>query len=811
MMQAQPEPFPKIDLIVPTGLFLITEDALGVASCVAELLQQKGSETFIISAQTLQQPDRLSELIAEPVMGILHLASLVPLSLPETLFDWKKYTQIHSKSLFYLVQKYRSATRILTASLLGGYFGRKGSCGPGLPTGGSGNGLLKTLRTERQEIAVKAVDFDLTLSPQTIAKYIYQELLLPGGRVEVGYPQGQRTIFQTAAAPLTATEQTTTPSRDWVVLVTGGARGITAEIVKDLARSGLTLAIVGRSPEPSPENPETADIRDGIELRKKLLQQRQKQGLSITPAQIERLLWAIRRDRAIRRNLKGFRQAGATVEYLQADVRDESEFGNIINGIYNRYGRLDAVLHGAGIIEDKLIADKTPASFDRVFDTKADSAFILSRYLRPESLKLLVFFTSVAGRYGNRGQSDYAAANEVVNRLAWYLHRIWENTKVVAINWGPWDTTGMASAQVKRQFRERGIIPIPLAAGCQFFREELRYGLSNEVEAIAGEGPWETYEVERAAIAMTTTPTKQEEISNLNNRYILLSGLPQLQPNSIVTLEHTFCATSDPYLLDHSLDGKPVLPAAGALEWIAEFVASAWPEWTVCHVQDLRVLQGLVLDSPKADKTVLFKAKASTHADAETLQVTAEILDANRQVLLYRASVILRPRLEAISGEDVLPLSSGIPLDKTLAYQDYLFHGSSYHLITSIERINEGGIDALVLPSNPSVWLNNKYLDPQASWLFDPGLVDTAPQLAIVWARVQWNTTALPSRFGKVARSEPIPLNKPLQIQLRVKPISQNPTLVYDATFLDDTGKIYLVLTDIESTCNTALNRLANK
>ena len=118
----------------------------------------------------------------------------------------------------------------------------------------------------------------------------------------------------------------------------------------------------------------------------------------------------------------------------------------------------------------------------------------------------------------------------------------------------------MASAEIKRQFRERGIIPIPLAAGCQFFRDELRCGLSNEVEVIAGKGPWETYEVERAIIKTPTTPVQKDAISNLDNRYILLPSLPQLQSNSTVTLEHTFSATSDPYLLDHSLDGKPVLP-----------------------------------------------------------------------------------------------------------------------------------------------------------------------------------------------------------------------------------------------------------
>jgi NAD(P)-dependent dehydrogenase (short-subunit alcohol dehydrogenase family) len=222
--------------------------------------------------------------------------------------------------------------------------------------------------------------------------------------------------------------------------------------------------------------------------------------LSPNPVQIERQLKKLQRNRAIRSNLKRFRQAGAKVEYLPVDVKNPEEFGSLIDDIYTRYGRLDAVIHGAGIIEDKLIIDKTLASFDRVFDTKVDSTFILSRHLRPDSLKALVLFSSVAGRCGNRGQSDYAAANEVMNRLAWLLDERWSNTRVVAINWGPWDTTGMASEEVNRQFRERGVIPIPLPVGRQFFMDELRYGQKGETEVIAGEGPWEAYEAQKGQI-----------------------------------------------------------------------------------------------------------------------------------------------------------------------------------------------------------------------------------------------------------------------------------------------------------------------
>ena len=160
---------------------------------------------------------------------------------------------------------------------------------------------------------------------------------------------------------------------------------------------------------------------------------------------------------------------------------------SLIEEIYRVHGRLDGVIHGAGVIEDKLIVDKTPDSFDRVVDTKADGVFILSRALRPDSLRFLVLFASAAGRFGNRGQCDYAAGNEVMNKLAEYLNQRWPG-RVVAINWGPWLKRGMVSPELQRQFDKRGIQLIPIPTGRRMLARELRYGRKDELEVVVAGG-----------------------------------------------------------------------------------------------------------------------------------------------------------------------------------------------------------------------------------------------------------------------------------------------------------------------------------
>ena len=111
------------------------------------------------------------------------------------------------------------------------------------------------------------------------------------------------------------------------------------------------------------------------------------------------------------------------------------------------------------MIHDKLLRDKTPESFDRVLGTKLDGALNLARLLEPDALRFAAFFSSVAGRFGNRGQSDYAAANEALNKLAIWLDRRWPG-RVVSMIWGPWSGVGMVS-DLEGHLGRRGLGMIP--------------------------------------------------------------------------------------------------------------------------------------------------------------------------------------------------------------------------------------------------------------------------------------------------------------------------------------------------------------
>ncbi len=266
-------------------------------------------------------------------------------------------------------------------------------------------------------------------------------------------------------------------------MISGGARGITALAAAELARRWRpTLLILGTTPWP-----ETSDQSDlpvtasEVELKRLLLERLRQGGQRGTAAEIEGRYQALRRGREVRDNLEALRQTGATVAYAQADVRDPQSLARD-RTVARRYGEIVGLIHGAGLIQDKLIRDKSVESFDRVLATKLDGAINLIRLVRPEALKFTAMFSSIAGRFGNAGQTDYAAANEVLNKLAHWLDRRWPG-RVVSVIWGPWSGVGMVS-QLEGHLGSRGLGMISPELGGSLFCDELCHGRKGDVEVI---------------------------------------------------------------------------------------------------------------------------------------------------------------------------------------------------------------------------------------------------------------------------------------------------------------------------------------
>jgi NAD(P)-dependent dehydrogenase (short-subunit alcohol dehydrogenase family) len=298
----------------------------------------------------------------------------------------------------------------------------------------------------------------------------------------VGRDGDRRVTLQVEPGPLEKESPAIELGPDSTILITGGARGITAKVAREIAsRYKSKLVLVGSSPVPAEEGPETAGLTTVAEIKAALL----KKQPDAKPAAIESAYRRLIKDREIRANLAAIREAGSTVDYRSVDVRDAAAFGALIDEL-NAADGITGVIHGAGVIEDKLLRDKTPESFDRVFGTKVDSALTLTRKLDPKSLKFFTVYASITSRYGNRGQSDYAAANEVLSKLACDLDRRWPG-RVVSLAWGPWSEVGMV-ADLEKHLVARGLKLIEPHVGAGFAVDEFIFGAKGEPEVLVAGG-----------------------------------------------------------------------------------------------------------------------------------------------------------------------------------------------------------------------------------------------------------------------------------------------------------------------------------
>ncbi|MGK5531742.1 SDR family NAD(P)-dependent oxidoreductase [Streptomyces sp. URMC 129] len=346
------------------------------------------------------------------------------------------------------------------------------------------DGLFRSVAREYPETVARAVALDATAPAAAVAEALLDELAAPDRAPAVLRTASERQGFELLAGELDRDADAVPDAaalgltRDSVVVLAGGARGITAHIAVELARAGgCRLELLGRTPQATaPEAADTARAADRTALRGALAR---RGGLA--PAEIEREAGLILAQREIEATLAELTALGSQARYHSVDLRDAEAVAQVIKEIRTRNGRLDGVVCAAGVIEDRLIAQKTAESFGRVFATKVDGARALLDAVGELSPApgFAVLFGSIAAVLGNRGQSDYAAANEALEGLAaaWSART---GQRALTVHWGPWAPSathpGMVSPELGRDYARRGVGLIAPDAGARALLRELAWG-----------------------------------------------------------------------------------------------------------------------------------------------------------------------------------------------------------------------------------------------------------------------------------------------------------------------------------------------
>ena len=386
----------------PDGVVAVAGGDAAFASALSQQLEEVGYRTVRIvldassngSSATLKLLSGATRETADRLVSQIHdaygrLSGLFYLGLPD-VSGHKSGLAKGCPELFLLLQALHAdlmqsaesgGAAVIGVTAMGGSFGFEG---PLSESSGCGwlPGLLKSLAKEWPEVRVKTID--LPAADARFAEHLLAEAMSDGS-TEVGYSAAlARYMLELAPAPLGSASAPLQLTKDSVVLATGGARGITAEACIALAEHGpATFVLVGRTEAPSrPEDVRTAGLTDEKAIKGALLDQLTEQGATPAPLKIEQAYVRLMREREIRSTVARLGSTGARVDYRACDVQDAQAFERLLDAVYGQYSRIDAVIHGAGVIEDRLLESKSLDSFQRVLGTKLSAAEVLANRLQ---------------------------------------------------------------------------------------------------------------------------------------------------------------------------------------------------------------------------------------------------------------------------------------------------------------------------------------------------------------------------------------------------------------------------------------------
>ena len=572
-------------------------------------------------------------------------------------------------------------------------------------------GLAKSAAKEWPTVAVRSIDLECGKLPaQQLGQRLADELLNGGDERETGLAANGTRVRLALNECATAAAARGRIAAKAVVVATGGARGVTAAALLALAGAQQPMfALLGRT-QLLPEPAQCAGVVEEGALRQALLTAEKNAGRQLAPKALAAAVSDILARREILATLAQLRAAGSTAEYWACDASDAASVQAVLAQVRKQLGPIRVLVHGAGVLADKLIAEKSDEQFARVFDTKVRGLQVLLAATAKDELDALLLFSSVAGRFGNVGQADYAMANETLNKVAQAeFVRRGGKCLVRSINWGPWEG-GMVTPALRAHFAEQGIGLIAHAAGAAAFVAELGGGATAaDVEVVIGAGRLDL------AAADPALPEHRVEIVVSAQRY--------------------------PFLRDHVVRGKVVVPLALVVEWFCRAAALARPAATLHALRDVAVMKAILIGDAEREQALL--AVTTRTRDAHTLEL--RIVDAASG----------KPHFTALAdfskGETKL-LNGAVRKDAgwrefgfapAAAYEGRLFHGRELQVISKL-----GGWSAAAA----TLELANKPLagGDATAWHVGPALLDGALQAAALWTLQAYGKSSLPLRIAEL-------------------------------------------------------------
>ena len=560
------------------------------------------------------------------------------------------------------------------------------------------SGVTKSYAFERPDLRCRALDLhpDFVLDEAEAATRIEADIFELEGEVEVGLDRdGRRWALVAFAEDVVEEVKPLTSDDTW--LVSGGGSGVTAASIIGVAQAspnaGAHFELLGRSTliEATSAWVEWSD--EQLAEEKNALRQRLVEASEtgkVTMVEWNRAWQTFTRSRDVYVTLSTIEATGNHASYHSIDVMDKAGLSELGANL----GRpITGIVHGAGLEDSKLVADKAYDVFDRVVRVKVDGWRSLLGAVEASGRDVPAFaccFTSVAGRFGNGGQTDYAAANSVLDAEMARL-TAGQACRAVAIGWTGWRDVGMATrGSIEAVFAAAGIETLAVEDGVAIFVGEALQGGKRRVLGCGSLGLMDRFASFRDA-PLKLPPAMAATIAD-PTRFPFVDKVVAFDEGEGLVVQSTLSTEDHPFLLDHAIEGVPYHPGVMALEMFAQSSLLMVPEACLAGFEE--VAFGLPVKLMKGPMTVRVVANVERrHGDMTWVRcrLVSDLMNSKGEVFgerehheglvrLVAKQEDLRPFLQ--QEVDGLPPvgtpPSGQPIQPASFIYDRYFHGPRF-------------------------------------------------------------------------------------------------------------------------------------
>lgn len=782
----------------PNSRVVVMPDKGGVSEALTNRLQTLGVEVLRIDSAA--DADTLIQVLKNwTATGQIDGVYWLPALDKEEDFSkmdlaaWHEALRIRVKSLYVTMRSLAERVAnpgafLISATRLGGQHGYD-SVGAFAPLGGAVAGFTKAYKREHMSSLAKAIDFEAKRDIAQIAQLLIDETLRDPGAVEIGYTASQRWSIGLR-------EQTAVDGRPGmelndksVFLITGAAGSIVSAITADLAAaSGGTFYLLDLVPKPDPNNPDLKRFMSDKEgLKRDLFVRIQARGERATPVLVEKELAALEREQAAQAAIDAVRSAGGTPHYFSVNVTDANAVAGVIQQVRQQSGRIDVLLHAAGIERSHVLPDKSQQEFDLVFDIKSDGFFNLLHAVGDTPLGACVVFSSIAGRFGNAGQTDYSSANDLLCKLISNFRTSHMATRGIAIDWTAWGGIGMATrGSIPKMMELAGIDMLPPEAGIPVIRRELTAGATRGEVLIGVRLGVLLNEFDPDGGLLESSADLPRKISPQIGP--MVGEIASVSLYDGYSIETTLDPNAQPFLHDHQIGSTPVLPGVMGVEAFAEAALCLLSGWQVESIEEIHFLAPFKFyrGEPRVQRIETQVCPQGDRLIAECRLIGERSLpnSESRRTTHFTARVYLARKTvrEVISKSVIQP--SGSTVEAADIYQVY-FHGPAYQVLERAwwDGKQIVGLLAKGLPPN--------HYPSELPTIIAPRLIELCFQTAGVWELGVQGRMGLPQYVRQISLFRPPDILGGRLYAVVIPSVAQQS---FAAEVLDEKGNCYLSL-----------------